>query len=298
MTLATPRPTGELWRRILVPTDLSDEAGLPFAHAVRLAVDTRGTVTALHASTPGVTPNWSSLPTAQDLLVRWGVLGAQDGRAAYQRLGMHVRMRADEGTDPVNAVASEVSRELTDLLVLGTEARSGLDRWFSASTSEPMARAAAVPALFLPRSTAGLFDVETGAPRLHHVLVPRPTGETQRETLVALDRLASALGVQRLQVTFLHVGEREELASLNLSQWPRWNFGTELREGPVVEAILQAAAEHRADLVVMGTHGHDSLGDMLQGSITERVIRRAPCPVLAVPLPRVMPPRASAVDGN
>jgi len=39
-----------------------------------------------------------------------------------------------------------------------------------------------------------------------------------------------------------------------------------------------------ADLIAMGTQGHDSLMDTLRGSTTERVMRRAACPLLAVPV--------------
>jgi universal stress protein A len=48
------------------------------------------------------------------------------------------------------------------------------------------------------------------------------------------------------------------------------------------DAILKAAAAVHADLIVIGTHGRRGLSRMLLGSVTEDVVRRAPCPVLAV----------------
>ena len=48
------------------------------------------------------------------------------------------------------------------------------------------------------------------------------------------------------------------------------------------EAILAAAAEIDADLIVMGTHGHTGLMHAFLGSVAERTIRLAPCSVLAV----------------
>ena len=48
------------------------------------------------------------------------------------------------------------------------------------------------------------------------------------------------------------------------------------------EAILAAAGEIGADLIVMGTHGHTGLKHVLLGSVAERTIRLAPCPVLTV----------------
>ncbi len=50
---------------------------------------------------------------------------------------------------------------------------------------------------------------------------------------------------------------------------------------PFVE-ILGYAVDTAADLIVMGTHGRGPVAHMLLGSVTERVIRKAPCPVLTV----------------
>ena len=50
--------------------------------------------------------------------------------------------------------------------------------------------------------------------------------------------------------------------------------------------ILDYANAHRIDLIVMGTHGRGGVTHMLLGSIAERVVRRAPCPVLTVRRPQ------------
>jgi nucleotide-binding universal stress UspA family protein len=50
---------------------------------------------------------------------------------------------------------------------------------------------------------------------------------------------------------------------------------------PVVE-VLKYANEHPIDLIVLGTHGRGPLGHVLMGSVAERVVRKAPCPVLTV----------------
>jgi len=50
--------------------------------------------------------------------------------------------------------------------------------------------------------------------------------------------------------------------------------------------ILRYALEHNVDLIVMGTHGRSGVSHFLLGSIAEKVVRRAPCPVLTVRSPQ------------
>jgi nucleotide-binding universal stress UspA family protein len=50
-----------------------------------------------------------------------------------------------------------------------------------------------------------------------------------------------------------------------------------------VATILDAVEDTQADLIVMPTAGKKGLLEMLSGSTTQQVVRRAPCPVLAVP---------------
>jgi nucleotide-binding universal stress UspA family protein len=58
-----------------------------------------------------------------------------------------------------------------------------------------------------------------------------------------------------------------------------------LEGGDPVDRILLAARERGADLIVMGTHGRRGLSHLLLGSVAEKVVRRAHCPVLTVPAP-------------
>lgn len=58
---------------------------------------------------------------------------------------------------------------------------------------------------------------------------------------------------------------------------------TDVIHGRVYQAILQYAKQQKADLIVMGTHGRTGLEYAFFGSVAERVIRGAHCPVLIVP---------------
>jgi nucleotide-binding universal stress UspA family protein len=55
-----------------------------------------------------------------------------------------------------------------------------------------------------------------------------------------------------------------------------------LVEGPPADRIVRAARSRRADLIVMGTHGRGGLARLFLGSVAERVVATAPCPVLTV----------------
>ncbi len=63
---------------------------------------------------------------------------------------------------------------------------------------------------------------------------------------------------------------------------PGLTIRPEVAEGVPAEEILRLARERDVDLIVMGTHGHTGLAHVLMGSIAEKVVRRAPCPVLTV----------------
>lgn len=63
-----------------------------------------------------------------------------------------------------------------------------------------------------------------------------------------------------------------------------------VKTGPSVAAILDSAVAQDADLIVMGTHGSGGFEHLVLGSVTEKVLRKATCPVLTVP------PRAQATS--
>jgi nucleotide-binding universal stress UspA family protein len=57
---------------------------------------------------------------------------------------------------------------------------------------------------------------------------------------------------------------------------------TAVLSGDVVEEINRFAGEKKADLIVMGTHGYKGLDKILFGSVAEKVVKTAPCPVLTI----------------
>lgn len=60
------------------------------------------------------------------------------------------------------------------------------------------------------------------------------------------------------------------------------NLKTKLVPGRPFLQIIQYAREQDISLIIIPTHGHGALASMLLGSVTEKVVRKAPCPVLTI----------------
>lgn len=82
--------------------------------------------------------------------------------------------------------------------------------------------------------------------------------------------------------------DQRNRARERLVQLAAEHFGSELAVDAVVTdgtphiEIVRLAEQRRADVIVMATHGHGFISHAILGSTTERVVRRAPCPVFVV----------------
>ena len=81
---------------------------------------------------------------------------------------------------------------------------------------------------------------------------------------------------------FLHVGTSPPALPRLAS--PFASNDVETREGDVVETIVETARSMDVDAVALPTAGHHGFLDAIRGSTTERIVRQAPCAVLAVPV--------------
>jgi nucleotide-binding universal stress UspA family protein len=81
---------------------------------------------------------------------------------------------------------------------------------------------------------------------------------------------------------------RDRMATLRINGSPRV-VDTSMVSEDVAERIQLSALECHADLIVMGTHGRRGFRRLVLGSVAERVVRGAPCPVLLIPS-RALPP--------
>jgi universal stress protein A len=75
---------------------------------------------------------------------------------------------------------------------------------------------------------------------------------------------------------------RESLDRLAREQLDKLTVQRLVREGAPFYEIIACARENDVDLIIMGTHGRGLLAHVLMGSVAEKVVRKAPCPVLTV----------------
>ena len=99
---------------------------------------------------------------------------------------------------------------------------------------------------------------------------------------------AYAPGTPGLDSIVLTRADRDQLLAemkrfIEAESTPHVPIDAMLREGRTVGEILRQAADFNADLLIMGTHGRSGFERLLLGSITEKVLRKAACPVLTVP---------------
>jgi nucleotide-binding universal stress UspA family protein len=85
------------------------------------------------------------------------------------------------------------------------------------------------------------------------------------------------------EVTDRKIPAREELEKLEISDAEQIRqVVREIRTGTPFVEIVRYAKANDVDLIVMGTHGHTGIVHALIGSVAEKVVRKAPCPVLTV----------------
>jgi nucleotide-binding universal stress UspA family protein len=127
------------------------------------------------------------------------------------------------------------------------------------------------PASSRARDLAGNLVAPDGVLKLLHVVEWVPT-------LVegAMGGYAPARDVRVLHED----SEKKLLEAAKSSAAPR--VEVEVVEGTPAPSILEVAKRDGSDLIVIGTHGHTGLDHWLLGSVTEKILRRAPGPVLTV----------------
>lgn len=192
------------------------------------------------------------------------------------------------------AIMDQIQSWQPDLVVMGTQGRAGVARWFIGSVAEKIVRHAPVPIVTVRP------DAEPSA-EVSKILVPVDFSENAQRAVAA----ASDMKGPKSSLTLLHVvlnpafaglypGEYIRLFAVDpglperlrekMKEWMEGQaFEAEVREAEdVAECILDTAKDLSCDLIVIGTRGLTGFDYFLLGSVAEKVVRFSPVPVLSV----------------
>lgn len=272
---------------VVLATDFSEASERAFAHALAVALLRRTSLTLLHVGADAGR-DWSGFPAVRKTLERWGLLKPGSAQAdVFAQVGVKVQKVAIGGGFPALAIADFLDRTPTDLLVVATEGREGVARWLHGSVAEAAARWSRTMTLFVPADARrSIVAPASGNLTLHNVLIPIDRAPDPSAAIEFARRAAEVAGGDGVTLTILHVGTDTAMPRVSAEDGPGWTFKRLSRAGDPVEEIVEAADAVRAELIVMPTAGRVGVFDALRGSTTERVLRRAPCPLLAVPAKR------------
>jgi nucleotide-binding universal stress UspA family protein len=263
---------------IFHPSDFSKASELAFAHALAVALFRKTELVIMHAGGDRV-GDWAQFPPVRRTLERWQVLKPGSPRSAvYEKLSMSVTKVSAKG-NPVEASLRQIEKQQPDLVVLATRGRHGLPTWLKPSIAQAIARRSSAMTLFVPRGCRGVVSLD-GVIRLQRILLPIDHQPDAQEAVVRAVRAAEAFGDGRVEIVILHVNG-EKLPQYARPETRVCSWKELRRRGDVAATILEAAND--TDLIVMATEGRHGMIDAMRGSVTERVVRGAPCPVLAVP---------------
>ena len=270
---------------IFHPSDFTRGSEAAFCHALRIAVAVKGRLEIFHAENLSDGTHWADYPSARDRLRKWEMIPADGDRDAVADLGLYIKKVQADGADPCSQILNRLDKYQPDLVVLATHQRKGLARWMHRAVAEPVARAAESMSLFVPRSTRGFVSPTTGMPKLSNILIPVDAHPAPQRAVDAAVQLVQWLcGDEPIVFTLLFAGADDDIPLVRFPDRESWQVIEHCAVGKPEEVILDAVEEFDADLIVMATHGKKGFLDALRGSTTERVIRSAPCPVLAVPV--------------
>lgn len=296
--------------KIVLGTDLSEEAGRAFSHAVHLARRLHGELVLVNAT---------EAELAVFDLVGHGMAG---DAAAYDQVRAELDELAGEARGagvptvyelidrPPDPGLAEAASELeADILVVGTHGRTGLDRLIFGSVAERTARLAECDVLVArePFPPAGyrriLVPIDFTPSCWRAVALATELVERDGEiTLLhcwympvfpvdpAAGRLGGLHGTGELRARI------EQAAAEQLSRWvarasqlePRVAVRSELVEARPELGIRDRVDRSPVDLIVMSSHGRRGLRRWILGSVAEVTVRHAACSVLIA--------RAEAVD--
>jgi nucleotide-binding universal stress UspA family protein len=290
----------------MATTDFSDESLIGVRYALKLAGKLSAEVALLHVvELPARIGGREAVPfaggysdIAAHALARLEAIGRTLGEGD---LGRTCLIRRGKPFYEITAAAREAS---ADLIVMATHGYTGAKRVLLGSTAERVVRHAKCPVLTVPTGGAAPAG-PSSLLSVRRILVPIDFSRVSRSALPWARLLATQFDAE---IVLLHVMEKYPMdyllgaelmnetltpllkeAEANLGRLAgglRKASGLKasgvVRDGTPFEEICHAAKALPAELIVLTTRGFTGLKHVWVGSTAERVVRHAPCPVLAV----------------
>jgi nucleotide-binding universal stress UspA family protein len=278
--------------KILCPIDFSPGSQQAMQVAIRIAKETSAELVLLHSWVIPPLAFSMELPFPPDV-VDGIVKDAESGLDAALReakaAGANNTTSVLTNGVPWSEIVTTLEKQAFDLCVIGTHGRTGLSRVLLGSVAEKVVR----------HSPCSVLAVRPDGPiaAFEHVLVPTDFSES---ATYALD-LAGTIVRPEGQITLLHVLElpvayagkiesdfardldKRAMAALEASarRITTARVTTVSRIGyPGSQTLSAIDHDPSVDLVVMGSHGRTGIKRLLLGSVAEKVVRHARCPVL------------------
>jgi nucleotide-binding universal stress UspA family protein len=290
--------------RFLVAIDLWDPTLALDAFldpVVPWAARTGATLDLLTTRPREVFPPWHEVPA--ELVGALHAQWQQVERDARDRLDAALASIPEAHRGAVRVEAGDPWTELAsyavgyDLAILATHGRTGLARAWSGSVTERFVARSPVPTLVLHRDRPAVGPGPlraVAAVDLAEPATPQLATWAARLRPVTIDALyvqaaplapASTEGASPMWLledqAALQRAHRDRLAAELAALPADTRGGIDVRIGAPASEIVDAAGA--ADLVIVGTHGRTGLAHVWYGSVAERVVRRAGCPVLVLP---------------
>ncbi|MDH5327161.1 MAG: universal stress protein [Gammaproteobacteria bacterium] len=202
-------------------------------------------------------------------------------RAKAEAVGVECEILLGHGDDPYTEIVDQADASAMDMIVMGRRDKADLLRAMIGSTTEKVIGHTHSNVMVVPRNTAI---------KGNGILLPVDGSRNSQEAAATVVNLVKQCPAP---VTIISVATDESqlddakaLASQHQAQLENLDVkvAVDVRVGRPDEAIMACAKDHSTDLIVMGSHGRTGLERLLVGSVSERVIGQAECPVLVVKL--------------
>lgn len=302
-----------LMKRVLLATDGSTYAARAEDYALFLASAWKAGLDAVSVLEfpPGMNPEYPINKVYLGQLRKEADRHLERLADRASQVGLSVKKQVVIGI-PSQKIIAIAGEHGDDLVVVGTHGRSGLEHVLLGSTAERVIRSAPCPVLAVRGHKPGAAQgPDHSSPiAVRRMLVPIDFSDCSLEALEYAVQVAKQL---HAAVTILHVMEplaygldftlshpselenkRAKLSRrlLDLAAAAA-GYGLKadeaLRGGLPADSILDHARGQAVDLIVMGTHGRRGISHLVNGSVTEAMLRRADCPVLTVRSPKFAP---------